>query len=512
MKILDCTFRDGGYYTNWDFESEVVNTYLTSISQLPIDYLEVGYRSIPKDGYYGEFFYCPLPTLKKISATTNKPLAILLDEKDLELGHIDELLQPCIGIIQLVRIAVSPDRLNNSFPIAEKIKSLGFKLGFNVMYMSKWNFDESFISILKQIDGLADYFYMVDSYGGVFPEDIIRICNLLKAETNLKIGFHGHNNLELGLINTLTAIEYGADIVDVTVAGMGRGAGNLSTELLLTVLASKGQIAEFDFNELSKLAEPFYKLKEEYKWGTNLPYMFSGANSLPQKDVMDWVGKRYYSFNSIVRALENQTKGLKDNEQLPKFVSEEKVASNVLIIGGGESVKKHAIAFQTYLKLHPEISIIHASSKNALIFNDLPNRQYFCLIGNEGYRMESVFAGNLPQNAICILPPFPRKMGTYIPNGLLGQAFELSKFKLKQNYIDSLTAIAIQLADELKASAIELIGFDGYSGMKIGTKEQDLLKENDEIFKEAYALGLPLVSLTNSNYKSLKTISIYGLL
>jgi hypothetical protein len=83
---------------------------------------------------------------------------------------------------------------------------------------------------------------------------------------------------------------------------------------------------------------------------------------------------------------------------------------------------------------------------------------------------------------------------------------------LKQNYIDSLTAIAIQLADELKASAIELIGFDGYSGMKIGTKEQDLLKENDEIFNEAYALGLPLVSLTNSNYKSLKTISIYGLL
>jgi 4-hydroxy 2-oxovalerate aldolase len=467
---------------------------------------------MPKDGYFGEFFYCPIPTLEKIRAQTHKSLAILLDEKDLELAHLDALLQPCIGIIQMVRIAVSPDRLNNSLPIAKKIKSLGFKLGFNVMYMSKWNFDESFISILKQIDGLADYFYMVDSYGGVFPEDVRRICQLLKAETKLKIGFHGHNNLELGLINTLTAIECGAEIVDVTVAGMGRGAGNLSTELLLTVLASKGHVTEFDFNELSRLAEPFYKLKEEYKWGTNLPYMFSGANSLPQKDVMEWVGKRHYSFNSIVRALSNQTKGLKDNEQLPKFKSSENKVAKVLIIGGGESVAKHATALQTYLSKHPEIIIIHASSKNALVCNDLSNQQYFCLIGNEGYRMESVFAGNLPQNAICILPPFPRQMGTYIPRDLLGQAFELSNFKLKRNYIDSLTAIAIQLADELQASSVELIGYDGYSGMTIGSKEQDLLKENDEIFQEAYALKLPLVSLFHTNYKTLKTKSIYAII
>ena len=63
--------------------------------------------------------------------------------------------------------------------------------------------------------------------------------DLVKSKSDVKIGFHGHNNLELALINTLTAIDCGADIVDATVTGMGRGAGNLKTELLLTALNSR---------------------------------------------------------------------------------------------------------------------------------------------------------------------------------------------------------------------------------------------------------------------------------
>lgn len=53
MKILDCTLRDGGYYTNWDFESSLVDTYLAAVNQLPIDYIEVGYRNLPQDEYMG---------------------------------------------------------------------------------------------------------------------------------------------------------------------------------------------------------------------------------------------------------------------------------------------------------------------------------------------------------------------------------------------------------------------------------------------------------------------------
>ena len=55
FQILDCTLRDGGYYTDWDFAPNVVNTYLDAINALPIDYIEVGYRNNPDKTYMGEF-------------------------------------------------------------------------------------------------------------------------------------------------------------------------------------------------------------------------------------------------------------------------------------------------------------------------------------------------------------------------------------------------------------------------------------------------------------------------
>lgn len=72
MKILDCTLRDGGYYTNWDFNQPVVNRYIESLNALPIDYLEVGYRSIPMKDYLGKYFYCPVHVLEDLKSKTNK--------------------------------------------------------------------------------------------------------------------------------------------------------------------------------------------------------------------------------------------------------------------------------------------------------------------------------------------------------------------------------------------------------------------------------------------------------
>lgn len=123
--------------------------------------------------------------------------------------------------------------------------------------------------------------------------------------------------MQLGLINTLTAIECGVDYVDATILGMGRGAGNLNMELLLTYL-NKGGL-EVDFNILGDVITAFQPLLDKYQWGTNLPYMLSGAHSIPQKEVMDWVTNRTYSFNSIVRALDNMRNKVEDNAHYQEF-------------------------------------------------------------------------------------------------------------------------------------------------------------------------------------------------
>lgn len=512
MKILDCTLRDGGYYTNWDFGAGLVRDYLEGFNELPVDYLEIGYRSLPMRTYFGEFFYCPVHVLRETKQRSRKKIAIMLNEKDVRANDADTVLAPCIGLVDMVRLAVDPQNLTRVLPLAERTRKMGFEVGINVMYMSSWASRGKFLDELKGIDGLVDYVYMVDSYGGVYPDDVRRTFDLLRSRTNARIGFHGHNNLELALINTLTAIECGVEMVDATVTGMGRGAGNLKTELLLTALSAKG-LLEFDFNSLTKVVDPFNKLMLQYEWGTSLPYMVSGANSLPQKDVMDWVSTRYYSFNSIIRALSNQSKGVKDNMQLPVINFQEQTGrrTEVLIVGGGPSAVSHSAALREFLREHPEMPVIHASSKNAMSFQEIDNPQFFCLVGNEGHRLEQVYSSSAISGC-CILPPFPRKMGTYIPSVMLEKAYELKSITFTDKYADSHTSLALQSAMEFGAEKIYVAGYDGYSLGTISQREQDLFMENEYLFDATKTKGIACISITPTSYKKLLPVSIYSLI
>lgn len=510
MKILDCTLRDGGYYTNWNFDKKLTDLYFKSLNDLPVDYLEVGYRCNPGMDYYGEYYYCPPYVLERIKSISNKKLVIILDEKNIKKEDIKELLRPCIGVITMIRFAIDPKNFKRALILAEEVKKLGFEVGFNVMYMSTWKDEADFLDSIKYVDEIADYFYMVDSFGGVFPKDVKDTIEIVRSKTNVALGFHGHNNLELALVNSLTAIENGVEIIDATITGMGRGAGNLKTELLLTVL-NKVNGLEVDFNPLSQVTGAFELLQKEYEWGTNIPYMVSGANSLPQKEVMEWVSKRYYSYNSIIRALHNQKEGVKDNLKFD-ILKHENSSKEVLIIGGGESVMTHVKAMIVYLELKPEITIIHASSKNAKPFENLKNKQIFCLVGNEGHRLEEVFHNYNDFRGICVLPPYPREMGTYVPHSVESKTFELEDVNFTKLKVFSHTSLAIQTALNLGASSVLVSGYDGYSGDKIAEKEQELFIENERLFQDAIVEGVEFYSLTPSKYKSLKAKSIYGLL
>lgn len=411
---------------------------------------------------------------------TTKKIVVILNEKDTLSKDVEMLLSPCIGLVDMVRIAIDPANFKRSLGLAEKIKELGFEVGFNVMYMSNWKNDSNFLNQISLIEGLVDVFYMVDSYGGVYPEDVKEIYTMVRSKTSVPIGFHGHNNLEMALINALTAIDCGITMIDVTVAGMGRGAGNLKTELLLTALHAQNRMA-VDFNFLSKVVDPFIQLQQRYGWGTNLPYMVSGANSLPQKDVMDWTAKRYYSLNTIIRALNNQSEGVKDNVKLGVFDASPFVGSEILIVGGGESIRDHFEGLFEYLKKRPNALVIHASSKNAVLFKSLPNPQIFCLMGNEGHRLELVFENHIKdsqrfENSRCVLPPYPRKMGTYIPEILRSKAYELSSLELFEDKIISQTSMAFQIAAITTSKVIYTVGFDGYSGSNISEKDRSLVK------------------------------------
>lgn len=508
FKIFDATLRDGGYYTDWDFDAQTVDAYIQAMNALPIDYLELGYRNKPTEEYMGKFGYCPVSVLKRIRQTCTKRLDVMLNEKSTKVEDLDTLIKPLVGIVDMIRIAIDPKNFDRAVVVAKAIKAMGFELGFNCMYMSRWLTDyPEFLKKLNQLDNMADLFCMVDSFGGMTPQELTNIVKEVRANTTCPVGFHGHNNLQLGLINTLTAIDLGLEYVDCTVLGMGRGAGNLNTELLLTYLnAHKG--LEVDFNVLGDVITAFTPLLEKYQWGTNLPYMLSGANGIPQKEVMAWVTNRVYSFNSIVRALDNRKNNEADNAKFPHLTVEKKF-DKVLIVGGGFSAIDHKEAIMEYISNEQNIAVVFATARNAKDYLGINAPVFYTLVGNEGRRL-TANVGVDSFKGLCVLPPYPRTMGTEVPYYAVKSTMELNSIDFVDTFKDSVTTIALQLAMNLTDGDIVTVGYDGYPGSVLSEKEMSLTHENMTIF-EAYqqARGMKLISLTPSIYDDLDVVSVY---
>lgn len=506
MNILDCTFRDGGYYTDWDFNADIVRTYLNGMNNLPVDYIELGYRNNPEKEYLGKFGYCPVYLLKQIRELSNKKLAVMLNEKSTKVEDLKNLTEPIKGYVDMIRLAVDPENLLRAITLAKAIKELGFEVGFNIMYMSKWDQYEGFYEKLSDLNGVVDIMNMVDSFGGVMPNEVEEIIKKLRQVLTCKIGFHGHNNLEMALINSLTAIDCGVDSVDVTILGMGRGAGNLSTELLLAYLNHKGLVV--DFNALSDIITVFQPLFEQYRWGTQLPYMISGANSLPQKEVMALVTNRVYSFDSIVRGLQNKKDKVEDNAKYPVLKGGKKY-DEVIIIGGGDSPVHHLEGLTNYIKTKNNIALVFATARHAGKFLNVDVPQYYCLLGREAKRLKSNVSAE-QFNAICILPPYPRKLGTDVPEYAEKSTYELPKIEFTTKYQDSCTTLAFQTALNICKGEIFLVGYDGYPGSVLSEKEVALSNENMALIQdyEKYT-GRKMKSLTPSLYPELNIVSIY---
>jgi len=519
VQILDCTLRDGGYYTNWDFDNSLLDIYFKSLSKLPIDIVEVGYRSLPQVNYVGEFFYCPQFVLKEIrKALPTKKIAIMLNERDNFPEQMPALLGHLHDCIDIVRMAVDPDRFDSGLKLAAAVKELGFEVGFNLMYMSDVMNSPAVFAKFPQMNGVVDYFSLVDSFGGVYPDDVRDAVIKCRELLHMPIGFHGHNNLELALINSLTAVEAGASIIDATITGMGRGAGNLKTELFLTALNAK-KLIDVDYNSLSEVVSIFSEYQKKYDWGTNLPYMVSGANSLPQKEVMEWVGKNRYSFSTIVNALNNQREKVSDNLKLPAFNPLKSKVKKAIIIGGGKSANDHSRAVKKLLENSPDqYCVIHSSTRNAKMYQDISASQYYCLIGNEGHRLLNLFDNLEALDIACILPPFPRRMGTYVPEDVVKKSFELQKIDFTDKYHDSPLTVSIQAALDLGIDELYFVGFDGYSSGNttsntINGTQYELAQENQYIFDKAVSLGLKTIQvLTPTKYKNLPQSSIFSFL
>ena len=280
-KILDCTFRDGGYQTNWNFSIPLVEEYLNLIHKLGIQIAEIGFRSaltLENQGS-GPFLFSDEKFLKSLSLPDTLQIAVMINSDEISevKTEIDSLFPSAAeSIVSLVRIASRISDVEKSHEIAIQLQGKGYKVALNLMESSPELIrSEKFLQINIFLETF-DYVFLADSFGILSPAEINEIDSIFK-ETRSDYGLHLHDNRGLAYANALIAEQNGVQWLDSTAAGLGRGAGNLRTEQLIIDSCGKETLLSTEFSQLLVLLQTLSEGSLE-QWPKVLnPLYFLGA-------------------------------------------------------------------------------------------------------------------------------------------------------------------------------------------------------------------------------------------
>lgn len=286
LKVLDCTLRDGGYCNEWRFGSQNSRKIIQSLVEAGIDIVECGF--ITNRVTYD-------PDVTKYTTFT-EAAAVLPDDRNGKLFvcminygefDLDAIPEYTSGSIDGIRVAFHKKDMVQAMEFCAGIQAKGYKVFVQAMVSLSYG-GEEFLELIHRANQIRPYaFYIVDSFGVMKRKDLIRLFYMVEHELadGVVIGYHAHNNMQLAYSNAqaLADIRTNRDlIVDSSVFGMGRGAGNVNTELFVEYL-NDNLGASYSLKPLlsiiDQILNPFY---QRSPWGYSLPnYLSAKHNAHP---------------------------------------------------------------------------------------------------------------------------------------------------------------------------------------------------------------------------------------
>ena len=358
---------------------------------------------------------------------------------------------------------------------------------------------------------------MPNSFGNLNPKNIRDICKTVRKYWNKDFGFHAHDNCGLALQNCMSAINNGAKLIDSTIQGMGRGAGNVTTEDLICNISEKKE-SKYNPNPIYFLAENIFKeLKNKFGWGKSIYYRLSAKKNIHPSYIQEMVTDKRYNHENIINIIDvlSKIKGSSYNPlALKKLLNENITLKNnwnannwcsnkdVLIIGQGKSVFKYKEKIIKFI--HNTNCKVLALNINRTIENNLIDFYVAChemriMIDFKEYK-------NISKKLILPLDRFKnilnKKLSKSIKN--YGMVIKKDSFNYFSKYCELPKNLAIGYAICISmagnAKNIFLAGFDGYKNRKsLNSEMNNYLK-----FINQKTPGLKLKSITPINYKNYK--------
>lgn len=524
VKILDCTLRDGGYINNWNFGELDIKSIIKNLTISGIEIIECGFLE-DFELYRNDYsLFNDIDQIQKIIPDNIGNTEFVAMTRFGKLC-IENLKSYDGGSVSGIRVTFHLDEMKDAMDFCKQVKAKGYKVFVQPVGTASYS-DEELLLLVQKVNELTPYsFYIVDTLGTMTKKDVHRMFHLIDHNLNpeIAIGFHSHNNLQLSFSNAQELISFYTErtiFIDSSVYGMGRGAGNLNTELIAQYInISFGE--KYDISYILQIIdESISRIRLQYDWGYSVPYYLAAIHNCHPNYATFLINKKTLQVSSIAQILDSIAKENRDlydrnyiEELYLNFQSQyindegaiEKLKSSlsgkkVLIIAPGKSVEKYKKEIDKFIDSeNPVVILVQFLSKDI--------KSDFVFFSNRK-RVEAYKNGLLAPNhdfSLILTSNISEIRGEFTIN----YSTLLNSFgKIK----DNATLMLLNLVGQLNVKEVIFAGFDGYSSqsnenyidknMETYLDDEVLNSMNHEIthFLDMYSKRIKVSSITPTVY------------
>lgn len=473
--LLDCTLRDGAYLIDKKFGDNNIHGIIEGLLKAKIDCIEIGF--FQNDGFgEGKTVFKNSKDAKRFipDEKDGAMFTVLADCSRYSVSNLDE----CDGTsIDAVRECFFKNERFQAIENCKVIKEKGYKCFVQPVDILGYT-DIELIEFIQKINEIEPYcLSIVDTFGSMYQDDLHRVFEIINHNLipTCKVGFHSHNNMQMSnaLSQEFIRMTYGIRevVVDGTVSGMGRGAGNTPTELIAQYMVSRRGY-NYDIDAILDVIDDYMdNIKSRCTWGYSTPYFIAGCysahvnniayltqkNSIRSKDIryiLNKIGsipRKRYDYDLLEKTyIEYLSSDIDDSIDMKKL-KECFDNRNILLLVPGRSVTEDVETIQNYIKKNDPVVIginfVHNNIKADYIYMSNSRRYSYWKNKEEFKECKKIIASNLKQisdDSKEIIVSF---------NKLIKCGFE---------YVDNSTLLVLRLLDMFDVKNIAIAGFDGY--------------------------------------------------
>lgn len=495
VQLLDCTLRDGGYLNDWEFGHDNLISIFERLVSAGVDFIELGFIDERRSFDFNRSIAPDTESFNRIFAGLEKKGSSLVGMIDYGTCGIENI-QPCSDtIFDGIRVIFKKHVRVQAIDFCKRLKDLGYKVFVQLVSITSYNDDEldDLICLANELEPYA--VSMVDTYGLLQQENLMHYYNELnnKLNLNISLGYHSHNNFQRAFANCVEMLSQEADrklLVDATIYGMGKSAGNCPIELLAMYLNEQFQ-KQYDLSQILEAVDAsimeFYRKKP---WGYNMFFYIAALNNCHPSYVKDLMEKKTLSVKQINEVLaklkdygdkqllydrelgerlycDYQKQIHVDDERDIEKLGEIFKGKDILLLGPGKSIEREKEKIQRYIneKNPIVISINYISDELHTDYIFLSNAKRYVQISSALLKKKNAIHVIATSNVTAMNADIFEYSLDVSP--LLDESAEV---------IDNSFLMLLKVMIRLGVSKVALGGFDGY----IGEKNRDHVNANME--------------------------------